>query len=1005
MYNSMRLIMLQSMIISMLLFPTELMADDFYVEHMTSPQVSDMFRYGNVETSLFTGKLNFAIPIYSLEDPDFDLDIALRYNSEGFKPRKHSGYVGYNWFLEVGGCITREVKNFADETQRNYGEIPTQGMLSYLRSQNYNVNSNLIFNLDNSVVTDCGSKGHNLDPQCEYDIDFLPDLFHFNFCGYQGIFLINNRGKAVVINGDYIDIDLSKLQDRIGHVNNQTLPWPNTSSQISVKTRDGYTYVFGGDLSAIEYSVATKNNETLIAQDPPIINTWNLKQIIAPNQRSVTFYYKPSVAEVPNDRDNLWVFNEYYNYFRKKEHPQAFPQPIEYETSMGYSMTKESILDSILVSGKHNVHILFHNSSAQHTLYERCAHYPLSRNNYMLDSICIKTDEYILRKACLTSLYKSHITSANSNTGIGFYWRFLSSVKISGIGTYSMRYNCSNTYPDIFTPDEAHHESIDFYGYWKSNKLNNILTEITYPTGGQQIITYEPHDCGTEHRYVTFDSADVKLVSLARANQNVAGVRIKRIDTKNTDGELIETRIYNYKQKGNANSSGVYYNNLLIYSASNSTTGFLMDNRCCYSLLSSHIGYSYIEEAILNITTGDIYKISYTFNIGQESYNSSSDLNINRMDKKMYTDNIPDVFFILSGILSYDSELDLSGKLLLQEFYTNDTLVQSKQFDYNCIPQDPTEFLPKVPSALGCTDTIIVFSHRYATFTRKLFVCPNLIRQKIINDFYPNGQRQPLVNATSYIYDKKFRIKKETTTNSDGMTYFTKYTYPDEFNISYISSFGPYPSPYALLKKRNQISEPIETISGYMDGDQEKVTSGRINLFKVNRAIALNDSRSVLPGEAVVVDSNLIIIPDSMILQMQLYPVLYKNLDLHIANSINDYQSISVVNDSLRYDSRYRLTCTYEFDPMLRLTSITPVNNVTTSYTWDGIYPVSKTVGNQTSTFSYIPYVGMSSMTDARGVTTYYAYDTYGRLIEVYRQHNTHGKEILNHYIYHTKTE
>ena len=36
-HNYMRLIILQSIIIGMLLFPTELMADDFYVEHMTSP--------------------------------------------------------------------------------------------------------------------------------------------------------------------------------------------------------------------------------------------------------------------------------------------------------------------------------------------------------------------------------------------------------------------------------------------------------------------------------------------------------------------------------------------------------------------------------------------------------------------------------------------------------------------------------------------------------------------------------------------------------------------------------------------------------------------------------------------------------------------------------------------------------------------------------------------------------------------------------------------------------
>lgn len=93
-HNYMRLIILQS-IISLLLFPVELVASDVYVENMTSPQVSDMFRYGNVETSLFTGRLNFAIPIFNLDDPDFNLNIALRYNSEGFKPTKQSGYVGY----------------------------------------------------------------------------------------------------------------------------------------------------------------------------------------------------------------------------------------------------------------------------------------------------------------------------------------------------------------------------------------------------------------------------------------------------------------------------------------------------------------------------------------------------------------------------------------------------------------------------------------------------------------------------------------------------------------------------------------------------------------------------------------------------------------------------------------------------------------------------------------------------------------------------------------------
>ena len=82
---------------------------------MISAHVTDMFRYGEFGTSLFTGRMQQTIPIYTLDDPDFKMNIALHYNAEGFKPRKHSGYVGYNWFLEAGGCITREVKDQPDE--------------------------------------------------------------------------------------------------------------------------------------------------------------------------------------------------------------------------------------------------------------------------------------------------------------------------------------------------------------------------------------------------------------------------------------------------------------------------------------------------------------------------------------------------------------------------------------------------------------------------------------------------------------------------------------------------------------------------------------------------------------------------------------------------------------------------------------------------------------------------------------------------------------------------
>ena len=39
--------------VSVLCIPRLALANDYYLNHTTSPQVTDMFRYGNVETSLF----------------------------------------------------------------------------------------------------------------------------------------------------------------------------------------------------------------------------------------------------------------------------------------------------------------------------------------------------------------------------------------------------------------------------------------------------------------------------------------------------------------------------------------------------------------------------------------------------------------------------------------------------------------------------------------------------------------------------------------------------------------------------------------------------------------------------------------------------------------------------------------------------------------------------------------------------------------------------------------
>ena len=365
-----------------------LTANIYYDESMVSAQVADMFRYGDVNTALFTGKINFSIPIYSLNDPDFNLDISLSYNSEAFKPRKHSGFIGYNWFLNAGGSITREVRNIPDEVTRY--DIPSTtteiGMLSFLDSAI--LDKEKVFNFDSDLFSLCTNKNeYRLGNECDLIIDYQPDIFHFNFCGYQGVFMIDNEGSPIVISGDFVDIDLSQTTYNIPTTKSIN-PQPNESSHITIKTNDGYTYIFGGEQAAIEYTLTIKDGHQELEQESPTISTWHLKKIIAPNQRTITFHYKSMSP-------NLWAFNEYYNYFTPKDPYEI----IDKNTNLGYNKTKECILDAITISGSQEVKVRFYSHVDSYKLYNHHKYYSLAQPNFMLDSIMVSTNENVLKMA------------------------------------------------------------------------------------------------------------------------------------------------------------------------------------------------------------------------------------------------------------------------------------------------------------------------------------------------------------------------------------------------------------------------------------------------------------------------------------------------------------------------------------------------------------------------------------------------------------------------------
>ena len=378
-----------------------------------------------------------------------------------------------------------------------------------------------------------------------------------------------------------------------------------------------------------------------------------------------------------------------------------------------------------------------------------------------------------------------------------------------------------------------------------------------------------------------------------------------------------------------------------------------------YSLIDTHIGYSYVTETTQYNSTGTPENaVSYTFSTGVD--NASYYNNSVNMPQGSTNSSNQNLSASISGALSYNSKLSSIGHLLVKDYYVGNSIVQSHIFKYNAINNSfATQPAPTLPS-LGATDTIVILSKRYVPVARKMFVYPPVLEQKTTTDFSNGGAFYTYKNIQ---YDSKLRIKKEIIENSDNMQYFTKYTYPDEIHTNTSTS------PYYRLKQENRIKYPIETLMGYIQNHQEKITGGELNLYT-------NTST---------------------------HPTLYQTLSLQTTYAIDNYQTITPSGNTLTYDTRYRLKCEYVFDSSLRLKQITPIDRITTTLTWSGIYPITKTINNQTNSYTYSPYVGMTSMTDARGVKIGYGYDSYGRLVSEHMYTSSGQKNVINAYSYHIK--
>jgi hypothetical protein len=78
------------------------------------PDAAALGKYGNIPVSTYTGVPNINIPLFNVQYRDVNIPVSLSYHSSGVTVEEEASWVGLGWTLNIGGVITRTIRNGDD---------------------------------------------------------------------------------------------------------------------------------------------------------------------------------------------------------------------------------------------------------------------------------------------------------------------------------------------------------------------------------------------------------------------------------------------------------------------------------------------------------------------------------------------------------------------------------------------------------------------------------------------------------------------------------------------------------------------------------------------------------------------------------------------------------------------------------------------------------------------------------------------------------------------------
>lgn len=228
-----------------------------------SPEVIGFEKRGCYDVGEYSGTVSISVPLYTLTYKDIELPLAISYDSRGVKVDSEASWIGLNWDLNVGGCVSLVPNGGVDWRQnldyRNYynNVLNIDGM----PDNSYNLST---AEIPEGLVNEAAS-GHT-------ELDF----YSVSLPGHSLFFFVDPDTNLPVIIGPERG-SFSIVADMNGTLNsegktNDILGW-------TIKDGDGYIY---------DLTIKEKSNSRI----GTMYNTaWYLSKITSPLGNTMSFQY------------------------------------------------------------------------------------------------------------------------------------------------------------------------------------------------------------------------------------------------------------------------------------------------------------------------------------------------------------------------------------------------------------------------------------------------------------------------------------------------------------------------------------------------------------------------------------------------------------------------------------------------------------------------------------------------------------------------------------------